>query len=87
MCHHSSNGCDESHREVRLNGVLADLIRCRAAGGQIRDEDVINEHPELMPDLAEKLHALRLVEEAEKRARGIAPLPRARGRRGMPGPR
>ena len=59
----SNNATDE-----RLANVLEDLIRRRDAGEVLSDETIISEHPELMPELAERLSVLRTMDVVERLA-------------------
>ncbi len=57
-----------------LAGVIAEIIHRRGAGEWISDESVIAAHPELMPELAEQLDALRRIEKAESEASRVTSL-------------
>jgi len=57
---------DEKRR--RIDEIIADVIQRRSLGEDIRDGDVLRVHADLQPELAERLEALRLVEQAEHRA-------------------
>lgn len=59
---------NESDANARVARVVEDVIRRRAARETVDTKAVIAGNPELMPELGEKLRALRLVEEAEQRA-------------------
>ena len=52
----------------RLREVVSEAIRRRAVGDEILDEQIIADHPDLMPDLADELRKLRLVESARHEA-------------------
>ncbi|MFH0981735.1 MAG: serine/threonine-protein kinase [Planctomycetota bacterium] len=56
---------------ARVARVVEEVIRQRAASDPASDEEVITAHPELMPELGEKLRALHKVELAELRADGV----------------
>ncbi len=49
----------------RMNKVVEDVIRRRAGGEEVDDAVVLASHAGLLPDLAERLESLRLVEQAE----------------------
>jgi len=52
----------------RVREVIADCLRRRAAGETVPDQSIIDAHPDLMPDLADELRKLRLVEAAWEEA-------------------
>ena len=58
----------EPERTGRLRQVVDDSLRRRAAGEPVSDESLIDTHPELMPELAEELRKLRLVEAGRRQA-------------------
>ncbi len=58
----------DAARLERIQRLVDECLRRRAAGESWPDEAVIGEHPDLMPELGERLRALRLVEEAARRA-------------------
>ncbi len=55
-------------RRQRIRRVTADCIRRRHAGEALTDEQVVSEHPGLMPELAEELRRLALVQQAAQRS-------------------
>ncbi len=57
-------------RELHLLRVLEEVTRRRSEGGAVPDRQVIDEHPDLQPDLEEALGDLRRIEDAESRAAG-----------------
>ncbi len=63
--------CDGSitGRFGRVSTILREVISRRAAGEAVSDDQVIADHAEFGPELAERLGALRVVEQAELRAR------------------
>jgi len=65
----SSNG-ETPGRGRRIQQVLDESLRRRAAGEKLSDEDVIARHADLMPELRERLHALKLIENAGRQANG-----------------
>ncbi|HUW82703.1 MAG TPA: protein kinase [Phycisphaerae bacterium] len=62
----------ERDRTKRLQRVLDDVLRLRAAGEALPDDVVAAEHPDLMPELGERLKALHVIEQAQWRANGNA---------------
>ena len=58
-------------RPERIRKAVEDCLRRRTAGETVSDQSIIEAHPELMPDLADELRKLRLVEE-----RTLCPLSR-----------
>jgi hypothetical protein len=77
-----SDGLDEirnsdgSATRADIRAVLEDCASRRADGEAVSDRDIINAHPELMPELGEELRKLRIIGAARKKAFG----PRVRGR-------
>jgi len=55
-------------RAERIREVIADCLRRRAAGETVSDQSIIDAHADLMPDLAEELRKLELVEAAWEQA-------------------
>ncbi|MFO0839173.1 MAG: tetratricopeptide repeat protein [Phycisphaerae bacterium] len=53
-----------SERSTRIGAVIADVARQRLAGKSVADREVLSAHPDLLPELRERLAALRLVEQA-----------------------
>jgi len=71
-----ANEQESSQRDRQIQRVLDDCVKRRGAGEDLPDEAVIAAHPDLMPELAERLRALRLIEEAARRADRLdAPAP------------
>ena len=64
----NSSSQPESQREARIARVIEDLTGRRPAGEDVPDEQVIAEHPDLIPQLTEKLEELAGVFEARRRA-------------------
>lgn len=54
--------------DARLARVVERVVRRRSAGEEFLDKEVIQDHPELMPELAERLRVLKSLERAERRA-------------------
>jgi len=67
-----SNDIDAALKSKQVTQVIEDVIRRRCDGLVVRDEEVIESHPDLMPELGEKLRALRQVEQAELHAGSTA---------------
>ncbi len=59
----------ETERDAHIADIVEELVRRRYAGEQVSDQEIIDNHPELMPELGQKLSALRLINEAERRAK------------------
>ncbi len=57
-----------SSKRGRIAQVVEDVIRRHDLGEAIDDHDVIDIHPGLMPELGDRLRALRRIERAEQRA-------------------
>ncbi len=62
---------ENAKRSESLREIIHDLIVRRAAGEMVTDESMIERHPELMPELADELRNLRMVECAEQNARSV----------------
>ena len=58
---------EDGKRSERTHSIVNDCLLRRSVGDVIRDESIIEAHPELMPELAEQLHNLHLIHEAERR--------------------
>jgi len=69
-----SQGAPLSDRSAQVRRIAEDCIRRRAAGESLSDEQILAEHPDLAPLLAEELAKLRRIEAARRRASG-APSP------------
>ena len=59
---------DSEQRARRIERIVTDCRRRRAAGDSVADESLIEAHRDLMPELAEALHNLRLIEAARRQA-------------------
>ncbi len=55
-------------RADRVRGIVEDCIRRREQGEPVSDESLVRSHPDLMPELGEHLHRLRLIENARLQA-------------------
>jgi len=60
-------------RSRRVREVVRSCLRRRAAGEAVPDQSIIDAHPELMPDLAEELRKLRIIEAARHQAESRPP--------------
>ena len=65
------NAAETARRSESLREIINDLIVRRAAGETVTDESLIEQHPELMPELADELRNLRIVECAEQDAQSV----------------
>ena len=69
LTHHSDISAQKKGTRVRsVRDIIDDLIVRRAAGKVVTDESLIEAHPDLMPELADALRNLRIVELAEQDA-------------------
>ncbi len=59
---------EQPQRIESIRAIINDLIVRRAAGETVTDELLIEQHPNFMPELAEELRNLRIVEGAEQDA-------------------
>ena len=66
---------DEDDLHVRMAMLVEEVSRRREAGELVCDETIVNAHAEMMPELGEMLRALRVAENAERRARQRTPSP------------
>ena len=64
---------ERAERLKRIQRVLDECLRRRAAGEALPDETVIHAHRDLLPELRERLTSLRLIEQAGRRADDSAP--------------
>lgn len=69
MTRGTSSVSSDSDRSWRLTQVVEDVVRRRAEGTSVSDDQLIEEHPDLMPELWANLVALRSVEQACSKAR------------------
>lgn len=77
----SKNNPDPGHegRGQRILDILDACLQRRTAGESLTDAEIIAEHPELLPELEERLAALRLIERAGRAADGAAGPPDSPG--------
>ena len=59
----------EADRIEAIRRVVNDLILRRAAGEHVADQSVVEQYPELLPELQDTLQNLRVVQRAEQSAR------------------
>jgi len=59
---HSDSAAAEKSRRVR--GVVDDFLKRRAVGETVSQQDLLDSHPELLPELADELRKLALIDEA-----------------------
>ena len=59
----------QSDRRRAIDRVLEDAMRRRSTGEGLPDDAIIRAHADLMPDLAEQLRKLSLIEDSVRRAR------------------
>ena len=57
-------------RGTRICRVLDDYLACRARGESVSSDDVIQMHPDLMPELADEFAKLELIDQAQLGAKG-----------------
>lgn len=65
---HSSTDTDRDRRTERIRQIVKDCLLARASGEVITDASLLQTHPDLMPELTEELHNLRMIEQAEQMA-------------------
>ncbi len=64
----SSTDSNGKQRAQKIRQIVKDCLLGRADGQVITDESLIESHPDLMPELADELRNLRMIEEAERQA-------------------
>lgn len=55
-------------RQQRIDQISEDCLLRRAAGESVSDHELIESHPDLVPDLADKLRFLQAMHEADKKS-------------------
>jgi len=85
MAREAAPADDRDDKRARVAELLEQVAARRLAGDSVPDAELITAHPELAPELAEKLSALHVVELARNRADGACADPA--GRRGSSGGR
>ena len=68
---------DPSDRASRMQRIVEDCLSRRAGGEDVSDDQLIDSHPDLMPELRDELRKLALVERARAEAARTARLPEA----------
>lgn len=63
-----STGTDARIRSSQIAAVIEDVLQQLHAGEQVDDAEIERRHPHLMPELDERLRALRMIEDARRRA-------------------
>ena len=61
---------DAEERELRVQRVLDECIDRRIAGERVSAAEIVEAHPELMPELRDRLRHLDVIERARRRATG-----------------
>ncbi|MCA9211435.1 MAG: protein kinase [Planctomycetales bacterium] len=56
-------------RLEQIRRIVKDCLMARAAGKDVADKSLIQSHPDLMPELAEELKNLRMIEQADRQAK------------------
>ena len=59
---------EQPQRRQRIRGIVHDCIIRRAAGEAISDQQLIDAHPDMMPELGLKLRALQVIESAQRQS-------------------
>lgn len=60
---------DNSEQAQRIQRIVDECIARQVSGQIVSYEELIAEHPDLMPELGEALHKLALIDRARQRAR------------------
>jgi WD40 repeat protein len=69
MSHPSSRvAADELDRAKRVGQLVNECLQRRARGEEVSDQSLIDAHPELMPELAQQLRNLQMIQEAQRQA-------------------
>lgn len=55
--------------DERISQLIEDVIRRRSSGEEVGDQQIVDAHRHLLPELAQKLSALHRVELAERQSR------------------
>src|SRR5438132_14271425 len=64
----SSTRLDSSRRAARIRRVIEECLRARASGRVLTDAQIIEAHPELLPELRQELGLLGLMQRAASTA-------------------
>jgi len=65
---------DDEDRLARVHRLIDECIERRSGGGDVSHDDLVAAHPDLMPELAEELRHLAVIERARRRASGSSQL-------------
>ena len=68
---------DPTDRTSRIQQIVEDCLSRRGGGEDVSDDQLIDSHPDLMPELRDELRKLALVERARAEAAKTARLPEA----------
>ena len=60
---------ENSERAQRIQRIVDECIARQVSGQTVSYDKLIAEHPDLMPELGEALHKLKLIDRARQRAR------------------
>ena len=60
---------ENSERAQRIQRIVDECIARQVSGQIVSYDQLIAEHPDLMPELGEALHKLELIDRARQRAR------------------
>lgn len=63
----------EEQKLIEIHQLLDRYVDQRLAGEAVSDADILDAHPELMPELAAELGTLKTIERARRRARSNSP--------------
>lgn len=64
----------DENRLLRIHQLIDRCIERRLAGEDVSDDDLIAEHPDLLPELADELSHLAVIERARRRVAGSSQL-------------
>jgi tetratricopeptide (TPR) repeat protein len=60
---------DKTDKSTQIDRIIGDIMRQRKAGLDPDDSAIERQHPELLPELGQRLHTLRALEAAARQAR------------------
>ncbi len=58
----------DEQRNERIHQIVNDCLLRRSQGEVVTDESIIEAHADLMPELAERLRSLHMIQEAERQS-------------------
>lgn len=64
-----SSSAEDAEKAVRIEKIVDDVMRQRSAGIDLDDSAIERQHPDLMPELGQRLRTLRAIEAAARQAR------------------